>query len=151
MIFSRCYDYRVWFWGFSYDNNIRFADKLPILWLITRKILRQNVSKYFIGMFYVVSDRYSTEYRGGENWTQKYTHFGSFFVKVTLKNVKITRDFRFLSKFNRKWNFYEVTCHHMQASRRRSKTRLLWFICWTWTKIEFQWISDLKNDDFGKK
>ena len=40
MIFSRCYDYRVWFWGFSYDNNIRFADKLPILWLITRKILK---------------------------------------------------------------------------------------------------------------
>ena len=72
MIFSRCYDYRVWFWGFS-DDNIRFADKLPILWLITRKILRQNVSKYFIGMFYVVSDRYSTEHRGWELNTEIHT------------------------------------------------------------------------------
>ena len=141
------YDLRILRWQHvSYlQTNYQSCD-----WLLV-KSLRQNVSKYFIGMFYVVSDRYSTEHRGGENWTQKYTHFWSFFVKVTLKNVKITRDFRFLSKFNRKWNFYEVICHHMQASRRILKTQLLWFICWTWTKIEFQWISDVKNDDFGKK
>ena len=91
MIFSRCYDYRVWFWGSS-DDNIRFTDKLPILWLITRKILRQNVSKYFIGMFYVVSDRYSTEHRGWE-LNKKHTHLWYFFTKVTPENVKVTVDY----------------------------------------------------------
>ena len=81
------------------QTNYQFCD-----WLLV-KSLRQNVSKYFIGMFYVVSDRYSTEHRGGENWTQKYTHFWSFFVKVTLKNVKITRDFRFFIKIQSEMKF----------------------------------------------
>ena len=106
-------------------------------------------------MWYLTDIVLNTE---GENRTKIYTVM-IFFVNVTLKNVvKVISDFHFWLKFNRKWNFHKVTCDtcyhmicdmwHMQASRRnwRMKTRLLWFVCWTWIKIGFQWISNLKND-----
>ena len=74
--------YHVWFSGFS-NNNIRFADNLPILWLITLEILTHIICKYFIiGMFFVVSGRYSTEHIEWE-WNEKYTLM-IFFVQVTL-------------------------------------------------------------------
>ena len=109
MIFSR-YDYRVWFWGFSNDN-MRFEDNLPILWSITRKILRQNASKSLIlslgvGTFYVVFDRYSTEHIGWELNTKIHTFMTKkFFVKFTLKNnVKVIHDF-YLIKFQSEIQF----------------------------------------------
>ena len=58
--FFSLYDYHVWVLIFS-DDNTRFEVKSPILWLITRKILGQNLSKDTIPMFYVVSDRIHTD------------------------------------------------------------------------------------------
>ena len=69
------------FWGFS-DDNTRFEVNSSALWLITRKILGQNVSKYPIGMFYVVSDGYSTEHTGWE-LNKGNTHIHYDFVQVT--------------------------------------------------------------------
>ena len=46
------------------DDNTRFEVNSPILWLITRKTLGQNLSKDPIPMFYVVSDEIRTEHRG---------------------------------------------------------------------------------------
>ena len=85
-----------------------------------------------------------------ENGTKKTHIYDHFLVEVTPKNVKVTRGFHFWSKLNWKWNFYDVTCHH-QASRRRLKPLLMCYICWGWTKIGFQSISDVKNDGFGPR
>ena len=48
------------------DDNIRFEANSPVLWLITRKILRQNLFSCSMGLFYVTIDGYSTEHRGWE-------------------------------------------------------------------------------------
>ena len=124
-------------------------------WSLANKTVGRNLSKDSIPMFDVVSDTIRTEHRGWELNTE-YTHLWPFFVEVTPENVKVTRGFYFWSKFNyncrNEWLFYEVICHchHHQPSRRRLESRSLWFICWGWTKIEFQSISDVKNDDFGQ-
>ena len=104
-------------------------------------------------MWYLTEFVLNTE---DENWTQNTHVYDHFFAEVTPENVKVTRGFYFWSKFNyncrNEWLFYEVICHchHHQPSRRRLESRSLWFICWGWTKIEFQSISDVKNDDFGQ-
>ena len=61
--FFELYGYNVWVLRFS-DDNTRFEVNSPILWLITRKILGQNLSKDSIPMFYVVSDEIRTEHGG---------------------------------------------------------------------------------------
>ena len=61
--FFESYGYHVWVLRFS-DDNTRFEVNSPILWLITRKTLGQNLSKDSIPMFYVVSDEIRTEHRG---------------------------------------------------------------------------------------
>ena len=52
-----------------------------------------------------------------DNGTQNNTHIHTFmiiFIEGTPENVciKTTGGFYFWSKFNWKWSFYEVTCHH---------------------------------------
>ena len=86
----------------------------------------------------------------GETWTQDVHVLWPFSVEVTPGNAKVTHGSYFWSKFDWKWNFYEVTCHHHQPSQRRLETQWLCFICWGWPKIEFQSIFDGENDDFGK-
>ena len=146
--FFELYGYNVWVLRFS-DDNTRFEVNSPILWLITRKTLGSYLSKDSIPMFDVVSDTIRTGHREWELNTE-YTHLWPFFVEVTPEIVKVTRGFYFCTKFNQKWIFYEVICHHHQPSRRRSEARWLWFTCWGWTKNRISVISDVKNDDFGK-
>ena len=149
VFFSLCgYHVRVWVLRFS-DDNTRFEVNSPILWLITRKTLGSYLSKDSIPMFDVVSDTIRTGHREWELNTE-YTHLWPFFVEVTPEIVKVTRGLYFCTKFNQKWIFYEVICHHHQPSRRRSEARWLWFTCWGWTKNRISVISDVKNDDFGK-
>ena len=69
---SRCDYYRVWFRGFS--DNIRFEDNVCCDWLLVKPLDTTvlNIHEHYIGigMFCVVSDRYSLEHRGWE-WNER--------------------------------------------------------------------------------
>ena len=106
---------------FSVDI-IRFEVNPPTLWFISRKILGSSIFVDSIWMFHVLSDGCRTEH-GGWELNKNHTHLWPFFVEVTPGNAKFTREYHFGSKFNWKYNFYEVICHHHQTSRRRLEGR----------------------------
>jgi len=75
-------------------SDLKSTVNSPTLWLITRGILGQYISKDSIWMFYVTSDGTRTDHRGWKLNTA-YTPWFSIFVEVTTENVEVTCRFYF--------------------------------------------------------
>ena len=94
-------------------------------------------------MWYLTSDRYSTEHRGWELNTK--THF----VKVTLENVKTISNFYFFIKGNEIFSKWPVIICNEEDWRPDYYDSFVELE----SKLNFNEfrISDLKNDDFDTK